>query len=37
MKWTNSLRDTICQNFVQKEIDYLNDFISITEVESIIN
>ena len=37
MEWTNSLKDTICYKPTEGEIDNLNKYISITEVELILN
>ena len=35
MKWTNSLKDTICQKSPKKKIDSLNSFLSNKEIEIV--
>ena len=37
MKWTNSLKDIVCQNSHKEKTDNLNRHISITKIELIIN
>ena len=37
MKWTNSLKDTICQKSHKKKIDSLNSFLSNKEIEIVTN